>query len=567
VLIFLLIALAVGQGLAAGQTPDDSQGDDSSQPPGEVIDDDSGSEEPDDPPETDPPPSDGDGDGTDDPPTDVPEEPSIVPTEPVAEPPVPTDVPAEDPDPTDPPEDSDPESTAFPTEDDSNVPTETPTPTETPEEIPEPEPTDRPANVDSLSAIDVASGVVLQPGESASFTYSYVVSTSRVGTTLSAGLTGETDGWTIALYAGSSESGPGLEVTTVETGTLGAGGSFGVTAIVTAPTILAGPQAIAFWISSSATPDDGSPEEIGISANGPTVSLVDPSTQTPTSTPTETPTPTMTPEPVIPFEPVVICNPNGDSGSAWALQKCDVTWQTENVSALLLLVSASTPDWTVVAVTTNEAERVEMLEASDGQIELVSDSKSMSSQFVIATKLGCSAAPTAELSLEFTATSILPVPTDAEGNPLPDVVETRVTETTTSQISSQGRTATAPMVTISSASFVPVDISDGRRSTEGTVNVSYSDVPVGCAWQITLAYGDLVNGDHEIPVANLELVDVTGFDQAAVSHDQGTFVITPPANTTTASGSFVITVSLELPDTIPEGSYATTITASIELLP
>jgi hypothetical protein len=549
-LIFLLITTVIGQGLASGQTPDASN----DPPPGDVVDedsDDSGAEEPPDPPVEEPaPPDEGDDDGEDVAPTDIPQEPDVEPTEPTSEEPVPTDIPADDTVPTIPVDDPESEPTADPTDEDTALPTETPT--STPEETPEPEPTERPANLDALNPIDVASGISLQPGESVNFTYSYLVTTSRVATTLTAGLTGETDGWTIALYVGNSEGGPGLEVTTVESGTTGAGGSFGVIVVVTAPAESSEPRSVAFWLSSSATPDDGSPEESGISANGPSVSLIDAGSATPTSTPTETPVPTPTTEPLVPFAPVVTCNPGGDEQAEWTLHLCDVAWETENVSTLQVRVGADAADWTVVVVSPTDATSPDALAASGAQLVLATDGEAFNSQFMVATRSGCGASATANLALELTATSTLPIPTDAEGNPVADVVATNVTEVATEAIAVQGRAAAATQVMLSSASFTPIDISDNRRSTEGTMHVSYSDAPVGCAWQITLAYGDLVGGDHEIPVANLEMVEVTGFDQAAISYDQGTFVIT---------------VSLELPDTIPEGSYATTITASIELLP
>jgi hypothetical protein len=565
-LVFLLITVVIGQGLVAGQTPDASQDDGTDPPPGEVVDDDSGSEPPAEPPVTDPPPPDEGDDGEDDePPVEIPEERVVEPTEPVAEAPPPTDIPAVETDPTIPADDPTAEPTAFPTEDNASLPTETPT--STPEETPEPEPTERPANLDALNPIDVASGIALHPGESANFTYSYEVTTFRLATTLTAGLTGDTAGWTIALYAGNSESGPGIEVMTVEPGTTGGGGSFGVIVAISAPSEATGPQTVAFWLSSTATPDDGAPEEVGILADGPSVSLVDPANETPTSTPTEIPTPTMTPESIIPFALLVSCGPTGSDSGEWMLQECDVTWETEHVSAIQVRVAADAPGWTAVLVPPADAGTSDAIAASDAHLELVVDGSTRASQFVIATRHGCSVNPVTNLTLELAATSTLPVPTDAEGNPVPDVVETQVTEVVTESLAVRGRAAEAPQVSITSASFEPVDITANHTSTEGTVQVSYSDAPTGCAWQITVSYGDLVGGGIEIPAAGLELVEVTGLDEATISFEQGTLVVTPHGQLAATSGSFVITVSLDLPDPLPPGTFDSTVTASAELLP
>jgi hypothetical protein len=72
-----------------------------------------------------------------------------------------------------------------------------------------------------------------------------------------------------------------------------------------------------------------------------------------------------------------------------------------------------------------DAGNSDLIAASDAHLELVLDGSTRASQFVIATRHGCSVNPATNLTLELAATSTLPVPTDAEGNPVPDVVETR----------------------------------------------------------------------------------------------------------------------------------------------
>lgn len=168
------------------------------------------------------------------------------------------------------------------------APTQQPAPTDAPIV----EPTARPINTDGISADNVPDGVVLQQGQSLQLDLTYYVTTPRLGTTLQAELQGG-DGWLIQLGAGGSWSGSGTAVSATEAGTTQPNGAFGVSLIVTAPTVVTADQTVSIWLSSTSQAEDGLVEQ-GIAASGP-LAYVSATPPPPALDPAQTPTATASP--------------------------------------------------------------------------------------------------------------------------------------------------------------------------------------------------------------------------------------------------------------------------------
>jgi hypothetical protein len=219
------------------------------------------------------------------------------------------------------------------------------------------------------------------------------------------------------------------------------------------------------------------------------------------------------------------------------------------------------------------------LESGAPALEIVNtgsqESEFLGGQFVIGTTTDCQAESAASISVEFTATSVIAIPPEdvalpgAESLPsdVVDTVTSTITEVVTEQVVSQAGIPTPPEIAISSATFMPVDISDARAPSLGTVQIDFNGADPACGWQLTLAYDEFSDGDNSIPIDGLEFVELTGLDQAVTSFDQGVLIVTIPAGTGLNSGSFVVTTSLEIPDTVSPGTYSTTITAGAQLTP
>lgn len=337
------------------------------------------------------------------------------------------------------------------------------------------------------------------------------------------------------------------------------------------------------------------PTEIAVD---PTEEPLDP-TEEPTEEPTATPTPTPTPEPAIPFDPVMDCRlieagalPVA-GGTTWSFQDCTATWETEQVSAVQAQAWSDAAGWQVILINArdlpnkdvrqiNAPENQNVLNASDGMLDLtdsnLEDDGFYSSRFYVGTQLGCTSLTSAQVKIDLTATSTAPVSEDESGNPLPIITEDGEeipappgeTVKETAQLRNlvfSGTETTAPTVTIVAASFTPIDILEGNMSSIGKLEVHYSNAPKSCAWQLTLAYGDLTNGEVIIPTADLELLDVTGIESSAMSLDNQSFTIYQPGSAETVSGSFTLTTLLELPDPVPAGDYTTSVTVSAIVMP
>jgi hypothetical protein len=359
---------------------------------------------------------------------------------------------------------------------------------------------------------------------------------------------------------------------------------FAVRVVIIAPLESVQSQTVSFWITAISTPDDGYPNEAGASITGPSVSYVPPvvATETPTETPDASPTaepsptPTVTPEPKIPFAPTLTCTPEETLSSTWRTQLCSVAWETKGVVSVNAVVSTGGEGWVVAASSSTDSST---LETGASALEIVNtgspESEFLGGQFVIGAKADCQAESAASISIEFTTTSVVAIPPEnlavpgAEALPSDalDFVLSTITEVVTEQIVNQAPIPTSPEITISSATFLPVDISDARAPSIGTVQVDFAGADPACAWQLTLSYDAFSDGDVSIPLAGLEFVDLTGLDQAVTSFEQGVLIVTIPAGTGLSSGSLVVTTSLDIPDTVSPGTYSTTITAGAQLTP
>lgn len=322
----------------------------------------------------------------------------------------------------------------------------------------------------------------------------------------------------------------------------------------------------------SPTEEPVDPTEVPVD---PTEEPVDP-TEVPTETPTPTPTPTA--EPAIPFAPAVTCNlieagalpVAGESN--WSFQDCTATWETENVSAVELHAWSDAAGWQVIAVNANALGNQEVLDASNGLLNLsdsnLEDEGFASSRFYIGTQLGCTSPTSALVNLDLTSTSTAPVPEDEDGNPLSNEPgETVIEIAQLRDLTLDGQSPSAPVITIAAATFTPIDLMEGVMTSTGTVEVHFSDAPKACSWQLTLTFGDLANGDVVIPIGGLQLVDVVGIDAASVSLENGSFSIVQPGGVEGASGAFAITTFLELSESVPAGEYATSLTVSTLVTP
>jgi hypothetical protein len=279
-------------------------------------------------------------------------------------------------------------------------------------------------------------------------------------------------------------------------------------------------------------------------------------TQMPASTPTLTPFPT--PEPAIPFAPQMTClpapggTPLTTGAAGWTWLECTMTWQTEHVTALRLKPLPPVPGWEIAPVNNRELDDPSIMALNPTDLWLTdhdpADAGFYSTAFSIATRLSCDAQPIVDVRLEFEATS----------------GEQGTIEPWTGQLPIAAASAAMPIVTLTSAVFEPVDPLSGVMVSNGTITMTYSNATAGCGWNATIAVGDFVSGGAVLPASALMLLDVTGVPGLTWSQDGG--IITLGADSgieLPAEGIITVTVSMPIPEDIPEGDYSTTIHSTV----
>ena len=320
----------------------------------------------------------------------------------------------------------------------------------------------------------------------------------------------------------------------------------------------------------------------------PTEEPVDP-TEVPTETPTPSPTPT--PAPAIPFVPVVTCDLIEGGAlpvageSAWSFQDCTVTWETENVSAVELQAWTEAAGWQAIAVSANALGNHELLDSSDGLLNL-SDSNQggegfTSSRFYLGTRLGCTSSTASGINLDLTATSTAPVSKGEDGNPLSDEPGETVIETANLRdLSLDGRAASAPSVSVESVTFTSISPIAGPQVSTGTIRIGFAGAPA-CGWQADVRFSDF-DGDgsggglFSLPEGTsftvsadfLATATISGPPGASISGGSGDYTISILSSADTPStGVLTLTVSLDLPGPIFPGSYTTTVFVSTSIDP
>lgn len=305
---------------------------------------------------------------------------------------------------------------------------------------------------------------------------------------------------------------------------------------------------------------------------------------TPTVEPSPTPSPTPTPAAAIPFDPTVSCElieggvvaTAGET--AWSIQECTATWQTENVSEVKALVTTQDSGWNVIVVNAADLQSQEALDLSDGRLDLADsmaeDDGFLTSRFYIGTQLGCTSPLNANVVLELTATSTAPVSEDEAGNPLPIVNEdgsespaapgATTIETDRTDLVLGGHAAVAPTVTLNSVTFSGFANSlDSSSISQGAISMSYTNAPSRCGWETSITFADFSSGEFAIPAANLTAVSVTGLDGAILTSDGGVISLVSPTHGTPgpSEGTITITLELNLGAFVPQGTYGTTVMA------
>ncbi len=164
----------------------------------------------------------------------------------------------------------------------------------------------RPLNTDSLVPVDAPTGIVLEQGQSRQFSFTYLVTSPRLSTTVTAQIQGA-DGWLVQISANGVLSDAGTAVNLTDSSAADAGNTITLALIVTAPSVVTADQSITLWFSSTSQDLDGLVVQ-GVAANGPLVSVgATPPPPTPTIKPSETPTvmPTAVSTAVPTMEPTV----------------------------------------------------------------------------------------------------------------------------------------------------------------------------------------------------------------------------------------------------------------------
>jgi hypothetical protein len=298
----------------------------------------------------------------------------------------------------------------------------------------------------------------------------------------------------------------------------------------------------------------------------PTLALTDSPTVTiePTTTPTASATATATPEP---FDPELACarieggnQPTaGASDLGWL--DCTVVWDTARVFQVSVNASTSGAGWDVVVIDPQsfgmpipETARTSQLELRDNN---PADDGFFSARFLIGSHLDCTAASTTEITLQLVATS-------HSSNNQEDAPASSIGETAVRQIPESGIVASAPTMSVTSATFAPLDVMSGTPlSTTGTLVLSYDNASPACGWSATLNFADFDSGTQTISSAGLIVSRVSSetAEPIATSSEGSILLDVPPsASALSSDGSIELEVELWLDGFVPQGEYRSTVT-------
>jgi hypothetical protein len=251
-----------------------------------------------------------------------------------------------------------------------------------------------------------------------------------------------------------------------------------------------------------------------------------------------------------PFAPLVSCTHHDGplqplaGSSAWSLYSCTLDWLIQDVEILrLAMTNVSRSGWEFIFLPDRNATNP----STEGVSELslvIGEGGLESGSVIIGARAGCSAATYVELPIVATA------------------VTSRSDEIAEFVIPISAVAPTTPEVTIQSAHFETVDVGVGENQSIGTLHLDYRNVPIGCGWSVSIAVTPFVLDDGvEIASHSLSLISVSEASFVETSLGPGALSFSMPGEETIpTSGTMTVTVSLNVPNTSPEGTYTGTIT-------